>query len=276
MKHFGLKALAALVLAMPLTAAAQTLPASVAESKVIRVVMAASYPPLESRDPKTNELIGFDVDLSNAIAKILNVKIEYQDGAFEQMMPSVQSGRADMIVSGFYDIPKRQDRFDFIDYMRAGAQFYTLKTADIKQPTDLCGQTITTTRGSNYPDSVKAWSDKNCVAAGKQPISIIVDSDLGQQLGNLKQGRAVAAVTGLEAVPTIVQMEGNNYRPFGEPFSSRLMGIAFAKDNAQLRDAVKAALQKVIADGTYAELIKKWKLDLSVYTDATINAGEAS
>jgi ABC-type amino acid transport substrate-binding protein len=40
-----------------------------------------------------------------------------------------------------------------------------------------------------------------------------------------------------------------------------------------LRDAVAAAFKKVIADGTYDELIKKWKLDLSTYKEVTIDAG---
>ena len=103
-------------------------------------------------------------------------------------------GTVDMIISGFYDTPKRRPMFDFIDYLKAGAQFYTLESLkEIQQLTDLCGKTITTTRGTSYPDTVKVWSEKNCVGAGKEPITVIVDTDLGQQVANLKQGRAVAA-----------------------------------------------------------------------------------
>ena len=70
-------------------------------------------------------------------------------------------------------------------------------------------------------------------------------------------------------------MDNNGYRALGEPFSATLMGIAFRKDEEQLRDAYEAALKKVIADGTYATLVKKWKLDLSAYPDVTINKGPA-
>lgn len=265
---------AACLLAPMAAAQAQTLPPRIAESKVVKVALNAGYPPLEMRDPKTNELIGFDIDLAAAMAKVLGVKIEYQDGAFENMTPALQSGRVDMIMSGFYDTPKRRPMFDFVDYLKAGAQFYTLVSLkDIQSLADLCGKTITTSRGTSYPDTVKAWSDKNCVAAGKGPISVIVDTDLGQQLTNLKTGRAVAAVQGLEAVPTVIQTEPGFYRPLGEPFSSALMGMAFSNKDTALRDAFAGALKKVIADGTYDELIKKWKLDLSSYKDPTINAG---
>ncbi len=102
---------------------------------------------------------------------------------------------------------------------------------------------------------------------------MIVDTDLGQQLTNLKTERAAAAVQGLEAVRSIIQTEPGVFRPLGEPFSSTLMGIAFQAENTQLRDAVAAALKKVIADGTYDELIKKWKLDLSAYKQVSIDAG---
>ncbi|HEY0911167.1 MAG TPA: ABC transporter substrate-binding protein [Bradyrhizobium sp.] len=268
--------LVAACLLAPLSARAQALPADIAASKTVRVALNADYPPLELRDAKTNELAGFDIELGNAMAKVLGVKLDWQDGAFEQMTPSLQSGRADMIMSGFYDLPKRRGNFDFIDYLRAGAQFYVPKAnTEIKAATDICGQTVTTSRGTNFPDTTKAWSDKNCVAAGKPPLTVITDTDLGQQLSNLKQGRAIAAVQGLEAVPTIVAMDGDAYRPLGEPFSSTLMGIAFTKADPTLRDAFVFALKQVIADGTYAALIKKWKLDLSAYTKVTLNEGPA-
>ena len=254
-------------------ASAQTLPPAIDKSKVVHVAINAGYPPLEMRN-KSGDLEGFDVDLAAAMAKVLGVKIEYQDGAFEQMTPSLQSGRVDMIMSGFYDTPKRRPMFDFIDYLKAGAQFYTLTSlTDMKTLADLCGKTVTTTRGTSYPETIKAWSDANCVAAGKPAITVIVDTDLGQQLTNLKTGRAVAAVQGLEAVPTIVQTEPGVYAILGDPVSTALMGMAFKKEDSQLRDAFVEALKKVIADGTYDELIKKWKLDISTYKDVSLNAG---
>jgi polar amino acid transport system substrate-binding protein len=260
--------------ALAQSAQAQKLPQRIESSKTVTIALNSGYPPLEMKDPNTGAFTGFDIDLAAAMAKELGVKIVYVDGAFEQMTPSLQSGRTDMIMSGFYDTPKRRPLFDFIDYLVAGAQFYTLTSlTELKTPVDLCGRTITTSRGTSYPETVKSWSDKNCVAAGKKPIEVIVDTDLGQQLTNLKTGRAVAAVQGLEAVPAILEMEPGNLRALGEHFSSALMGMAFNKTDAELRDAFLAALKKTIADGTYDALIKKWKLGLSTYKDATLNAG---
>ena len=276
MRRFGVASLVvAGCLLAPLAAQAQKLPADIEASKAVKVALNADYPPMETRDAKTTKPVGFDIDLGDAMAKVLGVTLQWQDGEFEAMMPSLQSGRTDMMMSGAYDLPKRRDRFTFIDYLRAGAQFYVPNSSDAKVAADLCGKTITTSRGTNFPATTAAWSDKNCVAAGKPPMTIITDTDLGQQLSNLKEGRAVGAVQGLEAVPTIAAMDNNGYHALGDPFSSTLMGIGFRKDEPELRDAFAVALKKVIADGTYAELVKKWKLDLSSYTEITIDQGPA-
>jgi polar amino acid transport system substrate-binding protein len=260
----------------PFAVQAQKLPPEIATSKIVRVALNTGYAPLETRDPTTNEPVGFDIDLAMAMAKVLGVKIEYQDGSFEQMTPSLQSGRVDMIMSGFYDIPRRRPFFDFIDYLRAGGQFYTLKrNEEIKVATDLCGQTVTTGRGTSYPDSIKKWSDKNCVDAGKPPIVVITQTDFAQSLSVIQQGRAAAGVSGLEAMPSTIERDDNAYRALGEPISYTLMGIAFTKDDPTLRDAFTYALKQVIADGQYAALIKKWRLDFSSYTEVSINQGPA-
>ena len=252
----------------------QALPPDIAKSKVVRAALNTGYPPLETRDPATNQPVGFDIDLAAAMAKILGVTMEYQDGSFEQMTPSLQSGRVDMIISGFYDIPRRRPFFDFVDYLRAGAQLFGLKSnTEITTLADLCGKTITTGRGSSYPETARVWSEKTCVAAGKSPLVINTETDFAQELSSLKQGRADAVVTGLEAIPTVMEREPDTYRTFGPPISSALMGMAFQKDDPTLLNAFQFALKQVIADGQYAALIKKWKLDFSAYPDATINAG---
>lgn len=273
-KCLGMLAGTVFTLGSATSAFAQEIPAEIAERGVVQVAVNAGYPPLEMRDPQTNELVGFDIDLAKAMGEVLGIEIEHQDGAFEAMTPNLQSGRVDMIMSGFYDTPARREIFTFIDYLRAGAQFYTLESAtDLQELTDLCGRTVTTQRGSSFVETIGAWSEANCVGAGNEPITVIVDTDTGQQLTNLRTGRADAAVQGLEAVPAIIQLDPGVFRPLGEPFSSALMGIAFTRENTELRDAFAGALRTVIDNGTYDELIAKWKLDLSAYKDVSIDAG---
>lgn len=255
---------------------AQTLPDRITESGVVRSALDVPYVPMEYRDPDSGELVGFDVDLAKAMADILGVKIEYQEGAFETLVPALQSKRVDIIMSGFYDRPARREYFDFINYLVAGGQMFTLQSSEhLKEPADLCGKTVSTIRSTSYPEVMKGFSDESCVKAGKEPITVSEDSDVPQMLINLKSGRSEAAMQGLESIPTYMEHEPDTYKPLGKPLGSALMGIAFNKDDTVLRDAFVYALRKTIDDGTYAKLIEKYKLGLSAYTDVTINGEPA-
>jgi polar amino acid transport system substrate-binding protein len=91
----------------------------------------------------------------------------------------------------------------------------------------------------------------------------------------LKQGRIVAGVQGSETLPYAMKLEPNTYKPIGEPFATSPEGIAFAKSNPKLRDAVLGALNKLIANGTYAAIVAKWNLQSSAVKRVTLNATPA-
>jgi polar amino acid transport system substrate-binding protein len=267
--------LAVALMVAPAVSRAQPLPADIAASKTIKIAVNSGYVPMEMRDP-AGGLTGFDVDLANAMAKVLGVKLEWQDGSFEQLTPALQSHRVDMIISGMSDLPRRRTTFDFIDYVKSGAQFFGVtKEAAIKTPEDLCGQTVSTPRGTSYPGIIATWSEAHCVKAGKAAITVITPTDSASALSDMRQGRAVAGMQGTESVPSIMAREPGVYQLLGDPVTKALQGMAFNKSDTELRDAVMGALKKVIADGEYDALIKKWNLTLSTYPEPTINAGPA-
>ncbi|MFP3584727.1 ABC transporter substrate-binding protein [Paraburkholderia sp. SIMBA_055] len=253
---------------------AQTLPDVIAKSKVIKVAVNSIYPPMEYKDPESGELVGFDVDLGNAIAKQLGVRLDWQESAFEQLLPSLATGRVDMVLSGLSDVPGRRDTADFLDYLNSGAQFYILSTrgSELKQPVDLCGKPVGTSRSTSFPADTGAWSAKNC--AGKAPIDVVGTEDTSSARMQLKQGRIVAGVQGSETLPYAMKLEPNTYKPIGEPFATSPEGIAFSKSNTKLRDAVRAALDKLIANGTYAAIVAKWGLQSSAVHQVTMNGSK--
>lgn len=253
---------------------AQALPDAIARSKVIKVAVNSIYPPMEFKDPESGELVGFDVDLGNAIARELGVKLDWQESAFEQLLPSLATGRVDMVLSGLSDVPGRRDTADFLDYLNSGAQFYILSARgnEIKQPVDLCGKPVGTSRSTSFPADTAAMSAKNC--AGKAPINVVGTEDTSSARMQLKQGRIVAGVQGSETLPYAMKLEPNTYKPLGEPFATSPEGIAFAKSNTKLRDAVRAALDKLIANGTYAAIVAKWGLQSSAVHQVTMNGSK--
>ncbi|MER8827484.1 ABC transporter substrate-binding protein [Mesorhizobium sp. M0938] len=231
---------------------------------------------MEFIDPASGELVGFDVDLINAIAKELGVKLEYVHSRFEGLTPNLQSKRIDLIISGMYDTPARRENFDFVDYLSAGAVFFTLdKNTDIQKPLDLCGKVVTANRGTSYPGSVEKWSTENCIPAGLPAIQVITDTDMASEFLYLNQGRAVGSVQGTEAIPTVLASKEGPFRTLSGPFTNVKLGIGFRKEDPELRDAVLAAAEKVFTGGKYAELIAKWNLGASAIEKPSLNAGAA-
>ncbi|CAN5501303.1 ABC transporter substrate-binding protein [soil metagenome] len=259
-------------LALLTSAHGQALPERIAKAKTIKIAVNAIYPPMEYKDPETSKLIGFDVDLGNALAKELGVTLDWQESAFEQLIPSLQTGRVDMILSGLNDRPARRETLDFVDYLNSGVQFYALASrATVNQPTDLCGKTVGTSRSTAFPAEIKTWSDANCVAAGKPAITVEGTSDNAAARAQLKQERFEGGAQGSETVPYAMTLEPGVYKPVGAPFGGAQQGMAFAKADTQLRDAVLAAFRKLIANGTYASIVAKWNLQASAVKQAAVN-----
>ena len=254
------------------TAQAQALPERITKTKLIKVGVNPIYPPMEYKDPKTGQLTGFDHDLAQALAKELGVEISWQESAFDQLLPSLSTGRIDMILSGFTDRPARREVADFVNYLNSGVQFLTLASrADIRTPLDLCGKTVGTSRSTSFPSEIKTWSDANCVAAGKPAINVEGTNDNAAARSQLKQSRLDGSAQGSETVPYVIAMEDGAYKALGTPFGGAQHGIAFTKTDTQLRDAVLGAFKRLIANGSYAAIIAKWNLQSSAVKQAGIN-----
>ncbi len=251
---------------------AQALPDRIAKTKQLKIGVNAIYPPMEYKDPETGKLVGFDVDLANALAKELGVTVVWQEAGFDQLLPSLTTGRIDMILSGLSDNPERRATADFIDYLNSGVQFFTSASRkDINQLSDLCGKTVGTSRSTTFPNDVKQWSDAQCVAAGKPAVRVEGTNDNAAARSQLKQGRIDAAAQGSETVPYFSTLEPGAYKSIGAPFGGVQQGIAFTKADVPLRDAVLAALKKLLANGTYSAIIAKWNLQASADRQAGVN-----
>jgi polar amino acid transport system substrate-binding protein len=266
-------AAAALLAALP--AGAQDLPARIKEAGKIIIGTNNNYPPIIFKDPATNELQGVDIELGKAIAKQLGVEVEFQEIAFAQMLPSLQTGRIDMVMAGMSDTPARRDIADFVDYMKSGAQFYTVTAlaGEIKSTDDLCGKTVGASRSTNWPQQIGEWSDKNCVAKGKPAITVVGTEGSADARTQLKTQRLQAAAQGNETLPYFQKLEPDTYVPIGAAFTESLVGIPVLKSEPQLRDAVKAAVEKLQADGTYDRILAKYGLQANTLPVA-LNQGQ--
>ena len=257
---------------LPQLAGAGEIPKAIKDAGVLKLSINATYPPMEYKDPESNTFKGLDIDLVDALAAKLGLKVERTDGLFAQLTPALTTGRTDFILSGMTDTPARRETMDFVNYMRAGAMFYVLTSSTIKDPVELCGKKIATVRSTTYPGQVKDWSDANCVAAGKGPIEVVGTESSPDARLQLKQGRVDAAVQGGETIPFTSKQEGGIYRVIGKPMTVVYYGAAFRKTDSDFRDAVADAMQELIKDGTYGKIFEKWELSDSALPAIMINS----
>jgi polar amino acid transport system substrate-binding protein len=265
----------ALAIGLVSAATAAELPDRIKKAGKIVVATMPNYAPITFKDPATNKLTGFDIDLGEALAKELGVAIEWQEIAFAQMIPSLQTGRVDLALAGMSDLPGRREIVDFVDYMKSGAQFYTspAMAANIKTPEDLCGKKVGASRSTNWPRQITEWSQANCVAKGKPAIESIGTEGSADARTQLKTQRIDAAVQGNETLPYFQSQEPNTYVLIGEAFTTSLSGVPVLKTETQLRDAVKEGLERLQQKGVYDEILKKYGLQANKFSPIGINQG---
>lgn len=258
------------------SAAGGDLPDRVKSAGKIIVGIETTYPPMGYKNPATNERVGFNVDLVNSLAKEMKLGVEWQEMSFEQLMTSLTSKRIDMIGTAISDYPSRRDKLTFVDYLRSGAQPFTLaaKSGDIKSESDLCGKKVGAPRTTSYYPETQKWSEANCVGSGKPAITVNGTAGATATRLDLKQGRLDAAVLGPEYVAYLMKDEPGVYALAGNPLMESLFGLAFDKNETGLRDGVAEAVQSLIKDGTYAQILKKYGLERQAVTEVAIDAGK--
>jgi len=214
-----------------------------------------------------------DLPRLQAIARKLGLRAAWQETSFDQMLPALATGRVDAIMSGMTDLATRHEASTFIDYLRSGPAFFVQQSraAEFKEISGLCGKSVGTSRRTSFPKEIAAWSDAHCPG---NPIKVVGTEGSADARTQLKQGRIDAAVQGNETLPYVMAQEPRAYLALGGPIATQFTGIALLVKEAGLQEAVRGALDALIADGTYKALLDKWQLSDNGVEKATVNAGQ--
>ncbi len=252
------------------------LPASIQASKVIKVGSDIAYAPVEFYDKDGKTALGIDPDLAAALGAKLGVTFQFQNAIFNTIIPSLKTNRFDIIMSAMSDTKERQKEIDFVDYFNAGTSIVVKKgnPQGIQSLDDLCGKTIALQKGTTQEDVAKEQQGK-CTAAGKNKIKVLTFDTDSEALLQVKSGRAVADMNDFPVAAYSAKTVdgGNASEVVGEQIGAGPYGIGVPKDQAQLRDAIQAALQAIIADGTYDTVLAKWNATGGALKTAAINGG---
>ena len=256
-------------------AIAAMLPDAIKSAGTVRVASGVSFPPMEFFDADNKTVIGFDADLGAALGQVLGVKFEFQNTNFDGIIGGLNAGRYDLSLTSMIDKKARQETVDFVDYLTSGVTFMVAKgnPKGLKDKLDLCGKTAAVEKSATGDLSVDDIT-KECTAAGKPAVNKQPFPDQASAVQALQSGRADAVVALDLTLAYNVKTSPEAFQVDAKPFGTLPVGIPVPKNNPKLRDAVQAALKKVIDSGTYDALLTKWNLQNQALKGAPINTGQ--
>ncbi|MGW1027743.1 ABC transporter substrate-binding protein [Streptomyces sp. NPDC002577] len=256
---------------------AALLPADVRKAGTLRVGSSIGFPPGAYYPNGTGKApAGQDIDLADAVAKVLGVKLDRQDASFETILPALGSGKYDFGTGNFGVTTERLKTIDFVTYINDGQGFAVKKGntelgTKVTELTQLCGLTIGTGAGTTFEATLEAQKGV-CAKAGKKPYDVKVFSENGATLTALQQGRIDVIMSTINGLRYQAAQPAAGTTFLGE-FHRLDVGFAFKK-SSKLTPAFQAAVNQLIKDGTYARILTKWGTSASAIQESQINPPE--
>ncbi|WP_317445338.1 ABC transporter substrate-binding protein [Streptomyces collinus] len=265
---------------------ADKLPKEIRDKGEIKVGSDIAYAPVEFKD-SSGKVVGLDPDLAAAMGKQLGVKLTFENGTFDALLTGLRSGRYDIAMSAMTDNKNRQEGVDpdtgkkvgegvdFVDYLTAGVSIYTRKddTKGITSWSDLCGKKLAVERGTVSEDLAKQEA-KKCPAGKKLTIEPFDDDQQSQT--RLRSGGVDAASSDFPVAAYAVKTSGGgkDFQVVGDQVEAAPYGIAVAKNDTQLRDALQAAMNAIIKSGEYQKILEKWGAEDGAVKESAVNGGK--
>jgi ABC-type amino acid transport substrate-binding protein len=226
------------------------------------------YAPNEFKN-SSGEIVGFDVDLMNAVAKTLGLTPDYRETAFESIMPSVSSGSFNAGMSSFTDTKEREADVDFVTYFQAGT-LWAQRAGSTVDPDAACGLKIGVTYASiQETEEVPAKSDQ-CVAAGVSPIDKVVYTRQDDLTAALIAGEVEAMAADSPVTGFAVKLSGGQLAPAGEIFDTAPYGWPVAKGSG-LAESLRRALEHLMQTGEYKTIATMWGVEKGMIDKPVIN-----
>jgi len=254
---------------------AKLVPQSVKSDGQVVVATDPSYAPMEFVASDGTTIIGVDAQLGKALGGILGVKFVFQKATFDGIIPGLASGKYELGMSSFTDTKDRQKVVNFATYFKAGTALMVpsgnpkhLSTSD---NTTLCGTSMGAEKGTIQADDIASRS-KKCTAAGKPAISQKVFPDQNAVNLALATGRIDAALADSGVAGYMAKQSGGKFEIVGQPYATAPYGIAIPKNSGSFDKAIQGAVNKLIQNGTYMKILKKWSATQGAISQSQINA----
>ncbi len=253
------------------------LPDDVRAAGKVSIGTEALYPPFEQFAADNKTIEGLDPDLGKALGEVLGIEVEFTHTAFDGLLTALDGGRFDLVMAGITDTKEREAIYDFVNYFMTGQSIVVKKgnPSGIHGIADLCGKPVAVLKASTQEKLLGEFNENECA---DNPIDIGSFPSDRDALMQVQSGRSEAAFT-QDAVGAYnaKNIGGGNQFEIGnsEALLPVPVGIVFTKEDTQLRDAFQAALEEIIANGAYDEILAKWDMSGGSFKEATINGAES-
>jgi polar amino acid transport system substrate-binding protein len=249
-------------------AIANTVPEEIKSSGKLIVGVNIPYAPNEFKDP-SGKIVGFDVDLMNAIAATLGLTAEYREADFAKIIPSIQGGTFNVGMSSFTDTKEREESVDFVTYFNAGI-LWAQRPGTPVDPNNACGKKVAVQATTTEELEELPAKSKACTDAGKPPIEIIPFDGQDAATNAVVLGQADAMSADSPVTAYAIKQSNGKLEAAGEIADAAPYGWPVAK-GSPLAESLKQALEHLIESGKYKEIASNWGVEAGMIDKPVIN-----
>lgn len=221
------------------------------QRKELRCATFADVPPFAAPDTKTREMVGFDVDLCNALARQFGVKAAVTPVSVEARVPEVKTGRVDITVANLAYTLGRAEQIQFSHPYYLAKEMLAVKASDPgSKKADYKGKRLASTKGSTSELSIKL--------NGSEPVTF---QDTGSVYMAVQQNKALGMVANTMTITKLVaqsKTSGVELKMIQEPMAFQPIGVGMKKDEPQLLAKVNEALLALDKAGEINRIWDKW------------------
>ena len=221
------------------------------QRKELRCGTFADVPPFAAPDPKTREMVGFDVDLCNALARRLGLTAKITPLSVEARVPEVKMGRVDITVANLAYTLGRAEQIQFSDPYYLAKEMLAVKASDPStSKADYKGKRLASTKGSTSELSIKM--------NGSEPVTF---QDTGSAYMAVQQNKALGMVANTMTITKLVNQSktgGVELKMIAEPMAFQPIGVGMKKDEPVLLGKINAALLELDKAGEINQIWAKW------------------
>ena len=249
------------------------LPQSVRDRGVLRVGTDASYAPMSSFGPDGRTIIGMEPDLGAELGRVLGVRLQFAAVDFDKLLAEVGRGDLDLAMSAVTDTPQRAKLTDFVHYFTAGTAIVVQRgnPAGVTELNDLCGKAVAVENATTQVDLL-ARMQKNCGTARIIVKTYPTNSDA---LLQLRTGRVAAVLNDLPPAAFLVndiRTKSQYQLASSAQYEPGLYGIVVAKSQTGLRDALQGALEELLRNGVYGDVLARWHVQTGAVQQISVNS----